>query len=140
MMKTTDIFNKKILVVDDNDLMREQLIKDLKELKFTNIVAADNVTLAKETVINSFNAGELVELILCDHHMPNNTGLDLLNFIRMSIKFNSLAYITVTSDSDRSVVLPYIAAGADSFIVKPANTKDLISKIKQVVEKRSSLY
>lgn len=129
-----ELKNKKILIVDDNDEMRNFLIENLISLGFVNIIDVNNVKSAKEKVLESFNKAESIDLILCDHHMPDNSGLELISYLRMSLKFRSLPFIAVTSDSDRSVVLPYLTAGADSFIVKPVNPRDLLSKIERIFE------
>ena len=71
--------------------------------------------------------------------MPGNTGLDFITYLRSSLKFKEISYITITSDSQLPVVLPYLSAGADSFIVKPIVEKDLYAKIVQVWTKNRVL-
>lgn len=134
----TKIANLKFLVVDDDPNMRSHLVSLLKKNSVNNILQTDNVEQAKLILQQEFDKAEPIDCILCDHHMPNNTGLDFITFVRMSMKFRQVIFITVTSDSERSVVLPYIAGGADSFIVKPAQEKDLILKISQTLAARDS--
>lgn len=129
--------DKKVLVVDDDDDLRKEVVSILQALNFKKILDVNSVTKAKEIMLEAFNEAEPIDLILCDHHMPNNTGLQFISYIRMSLKFKNVSFITITSDSDRAVVLPYIGVGADSFIVKPVNEKDLTNKILQVLKKRA---
>lgn len=139
-MQSQNVFkNKKVLVVDDNSQMRQLLTDVLKSIGFENLVETDNVNNAKEIVLEAFNQAEPFDLVLCDHHMPNNSGLELISYIKMSMKYKDMAFITVTSDSDRSVVLPYISAGVDSFVVKPVSEKDLFNKISLVFKKKAGL-
>ena len=124
--------NKQVLIVDDSKEMREHLISILNSLGVTKIVQAESVDKAKETLVAHYDNGGIFDLILCDHHMPGNVGTHFINFVRKDNKFSSISYITITSDSQRSVVLPYISAGADSFIVKPVSAEDLYNKISRV--------
>lgn len=128
--------DKKILLVDDDATIRGTLKSSLLKFGFKHISEADDVVTAKKLLLTSYDENNTFDLILCDHHMPGNTGLDFITYLRSSIKFREIAFITITSDAQRSVVLPYLSAGSDSFIVKPFNEEDLQSKIIQVWTKR----
>lgn len=128
--------NKRILVVDDDVYMRDNLKSTLIKFGVEKVVAAENATEAKKNLMAAHDQNEPFHLILCDHHMPDNTGLDFINYIRSSLKFRDISFITITSDAQRSVVLPYLSAGSDAFIVKPYDEKDLLAKITQVWLKR----
>lgn len=128
--------DKRVLVVDDDELMRNSISQILNSFDIKNIVQAPDVPTAKQIVQDAYNSEKPFDLILCDHHMPNSTGLEFLSFIRINLRYKETPYITITSDSQRTVVLPYISAGADSFIVKPVKDTDLYEKIVQVWKKR----
>lgn len=127
----------KILVVDDDSIMRASHLKMLKNLGIDRVVESDNIVKAKEILAEEFNKAEPVHLIMCDHHMPGGLGIQFITYVRTSLKFKNLGFITITSDASRPVVLPNISAGADSFIIKPVNEKDLLNKLLQVVSKRN---
>lgn len=131
--------DKRILVVDDDAIMRNTISQILNKFDLTQIVQAPDVPTAKQVVQDAYNSEKPFDLILCDHHMPNSTGLEFLSFIRINLRYKETPYITITSDSQRAVVLPYISAGADSFIVKPVKDTDLYEKIVQVWKKRKVL-
>ncbi len=128
--------DKKVLIVDDDPQMRETLTSYMRKFGLVKIFEAPDVNEAKRLLVESVTSGEPFHLVLCDHHMDQHTGLDFISYIRMSLRFSDVPFITVTSDSSRPVVLPYISAGADSFIVKPVIEKDLYNKIAQVWTKR----
>ena len=127
------------MVVDDDVLMRNQLKDTLSKFGITHVGLFDNAADAKKALMVAFEQKSEYHLILCDHHMPENTGLDFINYIRGSIKFKNIPFITLTSDAQRSIVLPYLSAGSDAFIVKPYNEQDLLAKILQVFHKRGVL-
>lgn len=131
--------DKKIMIVDDDVYMRTQLKDTLIKFGATKISDFENATDAKKALVAAYELKDEFHLILCDHHMPENTGLDFINYIRGSIKFKNIAFVTLTSDAQRSVVLPYLSAGSDAFIVKPYNEQDLLAKILQVFHKRGVL-
>lgn len=124
----------RFLIVDDNHEMRGHVVSTLKKNNFKNILEASSVSEAEKLLEQAFNSAELVDVVLCDHHMPDNTGLDFINYVKMSIKFKNVIFITITSDSSRAVVLPYIGAGADGFVVKPVSEKELLTKISQLIK------
>lgn len=127
------------MIVDDDMYMRNQLKDTLTKFGATKISHFENAADAKKALVAAFEQKDEFHLILCDHHMPENTGLDFINYIRGSIKFRNISFITLTSDAQRSVVLPYLSAGSDAFIVKPYNEQDLLAKILQVFHKRGVL-
>lgn len=128
--------NKKIMVVDDDVYMRDRLQSTLIKFGAAKVALFDNATDAKKALVAALDQKEEFHLVLCDHHMPENTGLDFINYIRNSPKFREVSFITLTSDAQRSIVLPYLSAGSDAFIVKPYNEQDLLAKILQVWHKR----
>ena len=127
---------KKILVVDDDAQMREAISSILIKIGFKKIVTAESAADAKQLLTKAYDEKDPFDLVLSDHHMPGNTGLDFISYVRASLRFKDLGFITITSDAQRSVVLPHISAGADAYIVKPVNEKDLQAKITQVWTKR----
>lgn len=128
--------DKRVLVVDDDEIMRNTISQILTGFDIKDISQAPDVATAKQIMQEAFDKEKPIHLILCDHHMPGNTGLDFITHVRMNLRYKEVPYITVTSDAQRTVVLPYISAGADSFIVKPVKDADLYEKITQVWKKR----
>lgn len=106
----------------------------LQGIGFQNILTSNSTEVAQNILQQSFKMNNPIHLILCDHHMPGKTGHDLIHFVRTNMIFRDVGYITVTSDARREVIVPYISAGADSFIVKPVNPDELKTKITQVLK------
>ena len=130
-----DLPNKRTLIVDDSEDARLHLSFALLELGISRVQQAATVADAKALMAESYKSGDPFYLVLCDHHMPGEEGDAFVRFIRNDPRFAGVSCIAVTSNSDRSLVINYLKAGADSFIIKPAEKFDLATRIRAVWQK-----
>ncbi len=118
---------KKVLVVDDSAVMRQIIKKNLKELGFGELLEAENGAAGLK------KAGEEpVDLIVSDWNMPNMTGLEFLKAVRADASLKGIAFIMVTSESDKEKIMEAVKAGVNQYIVKPFNAIQLEEKIKAI--------
>ena len=118
---------KKVLVVDDSAVMRQIIKKNLKELGFGELSEAENGAAGLK------KAGEEpVDLIVSDWNMPNMTGLEFLKAVRADASLKGIAFIMVTSESDKEKIMEAVKAGVSQYIVKPFNAIQLEEKIKAI--------
>jgi two-component system, chemotaxis family, chemotaxis protein CheY len=118
---------KKVLVVDDSAVMRQIIKKNLKELGFSVLLEAENGAAGLK------KAGEEpVDLIVSDWNMPNMTGLEFLKAVRADASLKGIAFIMVTSESDKEKIMEAVKAGVNQYIVKPFNAIQLEEKIKAI--------
>ncbi len=66
-------------------------------------------------------AGSQIELVLLDLDLPNVCGMDVLKFLKKSLKYNSVPVVILSGVCDRRVIAEAYDNGADSFIVKPVS-------------------
>ena len=118
---------KKVLVVDNSKVMRQIIMKFLKELGFSDPVEAENGVVGLKKV-----GEEQVDLIVSDWNNTSMTGLDFLKAVRADAKLKGTAFIMVTSESDKEKVLEAVKAGVNQFIVKPFNAIQLEEKINAI--------
>jgi two-component system chemotaxis response regulator CheY len=121
----------KVLVADDSALMRHVLVKILSEAGVESVVQAWDGQAAVQKV-----AEEVPDLVLMDWVMPNMTGIDAVRKIRAS--GNNVPIIMCTTEGEQNRVVDAIKAGANSFVVKPFDSKVIIAKIKETLAKVSS--
>jgi two-component system chemotaxis response regulator CheY len=121
----------KVLVADDSALMRHVLVKILSEAGVESVVQAWDGQAAVQKV-----AEEAPDLVLMDWVMPNMTGIDAVRKIRAS--GNNVPIIMCTTEGEQNRVVDAIKAGANSFVVKPFDSKTIIAKIKETLAKVSS--
>ena len=105
----------KILYVEDNladaDLLQREMVRTAPELSITLVNSIEQAILKlKEKTQTSF------ELILIDFHLPDGSGLDLLNYIRT----NRLpcAVVILTGQGDENTALAALKSGTDDYLPK----------------------
>jgi two-component system, chemotaxis family, chemotaxis protein CheY len=119
--------DKKALVVDDSKLIRQNIMKCLKELGFSETMEAENGAAGLKKL-----GEEPIDLIISDWINPGMTGLEFLKAVRADAKLKGTAFIMVTSESDKEKVMEAIQAGVNQFIVKPFNAMQLEEKINAI--------
>jgi CheY-like chemotaxis protein len=119
-----------VLIIDDTAAMRKFIKSGLEE-HFSEInvnVAVDG----REAVIKLEHHS--YDLVLCDWELPDLTGDEILQWVRVHPIINHTPFIMLSSKRDRSSVTRAIRGGVSSYIVKPFNIGSLIQKVTAVVE------
>ena len=122
-----DYKDKKALVVDDSKLIRQNIMKVLKDLGFGVTMGAENGAVGLKKL-----GKESVDLIVSDWINPGMTGLEFLKAVRADVKLKGIAFIIVTSQGNKEIVMKAVQAGVSQFIVKPFNTIQLEEKINAI--------
>ena len=115
-----------ILVVDDDDRIRDLVKQYLEENDFI-------VTSAKD----AFDAKEKIEIIkfdiiVLDIMMPGKSGLSLTKEIKQD---NSTPIILLTAKGETQDRIKGLESGADDYLGKPFEAKELLLRIKNILEK-----
>ncbi|ATC64542.1 DNA-binding response regulator [Nibricoccus aquaticus] len=114
---------KKILVVDDEAIMRRNLGKILRLENFDVHEAGDGregVELART---------QLPDLILCDISMPLMDGHAVLKALREIPHTARIPFIFLTARGEHSDVRSGMTLGADDYLIKPVGVADLLAAI-----------
>ena len=125
-----DNFIAHILVVDDDDGIRSLVKKYLNENNFL-ITTADNAENAKKKI-------ELIkfDLIILDIMMPGKSGLE---FIQENKKKLETPIILLTAKGEPSERIEGLEIGADDYLPKPFEPKELILRIKNILNKTNKI-
>ena len=122
-------FSGHILVVDDDDGIRDLVKQHLTENNFL-ITTAKNAEEAKEKIsIIKF------DLIVLDIMMPGKTGLEFT--LENKDKINT-PIILLTARSEATERIKGLEVGADDYLPKPFEPKELILRIKNILNKTKS--
>jgi CheY-like chemotaxis protein len=123
--KAPNIGNKKVLVVDDNEDIRN-LISIILNGESYNVLAVESGTEALE-IYQEFKP----ELILLDIMMPGISGFEVLEKIRdiRNSKLSSVPIVMITAKSLTDDIDRAIKLGATSYIVKPFRAESLKQKV-----------
>lgn len=106
----------RVLVVDDDPVMRELAAAKLAEAGYVADGAADGAA-----GLAAARAGEPPILIITDVDMPGLSGFDLTRALRADSALNSVPVIVITGSEHPNAVEEAFAAGATSFLAKPIN-------------------
>jgi len=115
--------NERILIIDDDDLMRTVTTKVLTQAGY-NIVQASN----GKTGVGLVSQIK-PDLILCDVMMPELDGYDVLQMLSKNQETASIPFIFLTSKNDPLDFRKGMQLGADDYIIKPVNSTELISSV-----------
>ena len=119
-----------ILLVDDEDLLREGVREILEMSDYTVIEARDGEEVLSLFAINN------VDLVISDIVMPNMDGVDFVSRLRES--FPDVPILTISGGS-RVVSARFgldsaLLSGANASLTKPFNAKQLLEKVQQLLE------
>ncbi|MBS4079931.1 MULTISPECIES: response regulator [Pseudomonas] len=124
-----------VLVVDDASFIRDLVKKCLRNY-FPGIRTEDAINGKKAQAMLT---KEAFDLVLCDWEMPEMSGLELLTWCREQDNLKTMPFIMVTSRGDKENVVQAIQAGVSGYVSKPFTNEQLLTKVKQALNKIGKL-
>jgi CheY-like chemotaxis protein len=118
----------KLLLADDNPLMRDLVSKSLEP--FCEVVIANDGADALLKVID-----EPPDVILCDYKMPGLDGRQLFEKLRGREATRHIPFLFMASRTDIEEKLRPMVDGVEDFIAKPFLAKDLVRMTKKIVDR-----
>ena len=116
----------RVLVVDDDDTVREVLRRYLTRDGHEVIEAADGIT-----GLGLVRSGH-PDLVVLDLMLPGMDGLEVCREIRRTSSIPVIMLTALGQESDRVVGLEY---GADDYVVKPFSPRELALRVSRVLER-----
>ena len=127
---------KAILIVDDDDLIRDQLMKELKR-NFFNTYIANNGVSALDIIEQ-----EEIDIMLLDIKLPDMNGLDVLKETK-KLK-PDCEIVVITGFGTREIAVQSLRRGAIDYIEKPINLDELFAALgraqEKLIERKELLY
>lgn len=124
--------NVRILIVDDDPDIRDILKITLSEENFDVVEATDGEEALKQI------ASKAPNLVLLDYKIPKIDGREVCRRVKKDILLRHLPIIMVTGKGDISDKVGGLDAGADDYIVKPFEPKELLARIRMVLRRTES--
>jgi putative two-component system response regulator len=118
----------RILIADDEPIIREVLYRKLIAAGFTCYKAVDGNDAMQQ--LGSY----IIDLILLDINMPGKSGIDVLK--QSQEKYPDVAVIMVTSMSEIETAINAMKLGASDYLIKPIDQKLLLMSIERALERR----
>ncbi|QZY53612.1 Na-translocating system protein MpsC family protein [Crassaminicella profunda] len=127
MKKKSILYNLKVLYVEDEEMIREELASFIKRRVGKLYIAVDG-----EDGLMKFNEYE-PDLIITDLKMPKMNGLEMAKKIRNIDQTCPIIVITAISDVDS--IINTIDVGIDKYIIKPIDTRELVATMERAALK-----
>ena len=119
-----------ILVVDDEPIVREVVVRYLRREGYRTLEAGDG-DLAK-TLVES----ERPDLVVLDLMLPGADGLSVCRWIRAR---GSLPIIMLTARGEEADRIVGLEVGADDYVTKPFSPRELAARVRTVLRRSSPL-
>ena len=119
---------KRILIVDDEKNIRELLKFNLENEGYKTIEAVDG----KEALEK---ADQSIDLVILDLMLPEIDGLNVCKKIRNDDQLGDLPIIMLTAKSEDIDRIIGLELGADDYITKPFNMRELVARVKALLRR-----
>jgi two-component system, OmpR family, phosphate regulon response regulator PhoB len=127
------LYNKKILLVEDEDITLKIIKKQFQEEYNVKIFEAKSVSEAKNVIEDN-----KPDLIILDRNLTKlNDGMDVLKFVRSEPKYKDIGVIILTSNDNIEAIDQAYELQADEYIVKPFMPHSLKQRVMAVLRRVS---
>lgn len=123
---------KRILVVDDDEAIRGAVASGLRLYGYNICTASSAVEALAQLEY------QLPDLVLLDINMPGIDGLELCSQIREDPRWNYLPIIFLSALSEQQSKLTAYTVGADDYLCKPFDMRELNVRIKAVLRRSTT--
>jgi two-component system phosphate regulon response regulator OmpR len=120
---------EKILIVDDDVRLRRLLERFLEEQGY-RVRAVENVE-----QMDRLLSRELFNLVVLDLMLPGEDGLSACN--RLREQGNAMPIIMLTAKGDEASRIQGLEQGADDYLAKPFNPRELLARIRAVLRRQA---
>lgn len=121
---------KNILIVDPNESTRKMLKSIIRDLKFKDIIEAENISDAIQKL-----SAEKIDIIISDSNLPNLSVFDFLHKVRADNTCKKVHFIILITEAELKNTPSTIDSDAYDVIVKPFNVNTIHDKIKFIMSR-----
>ncbi|MBE9524638.1 MAG: response regulator [Chloroflexi bacterium] len=121
---TIPILSKKVLIVDDNNEVRDTISQYLQIENYLVLQARDGVDALN--ILEKFTP----DIILSDIKMPRMDGIELYKNIRQKHQWLTIPFLFLTADNSPQSIRLGRELGVEDYLTKPISPKELVSAIR----------
>ena len=115
--------SKKVLIIEDHDEIRSNIVEILKMAMYT-VIEAENGKIGMEMALK-----HIPDIILCDIMMPELDGFGVLYLLNKHNETANIPFIFLTAKAEHSDLRKGMELGADDYLVKPFDDMELLNAI-----------
>ena len=121
----------KALVVDDNAAIRDivRLTLERSGLGLSVVIAEDGQRALELAEV------ERPDIVILDVQMPSMDGFEVCRRLRSDVRTAFVPVLLLTAQTDEESVAQGFAAGADDYVTKPFRRRDLLTRIRRMLER-----
>lgn len=123
------MFKKKILIIEDTEFMTK-LISDVLKKAGYEVISASNGPNGIQKVRE-----EKPDLVILDVIMPGMNGFEVCKILRDDESNNLMPIIMLTAQENEDDKLEGLEIGADDYIIKPFNSRELVSRVRNTLKR-----
>lgn len=121
--------SRRVLVVDDEEIVRSLLQQIVKEAGYDVVTAASGQEALDKVSRMNINA------VFLDVNMPGISGIDVLR--ELTANWPDICVIMATGVADTQTAVEAMKLGAYGYITKPFNRNDIVLALQRAIEKRA---
>jgi DNA-binding response OmpR family regulator len=130
----TSVSHTRVLVVDDDAVVRTLTVRLLEQLGYATVDARDGVE-----ALARLDEWPDIALVVLDLHMPRLDGRAVLAHLRGHERHASLPVIVLTSDDGPETEVLLMDAGADDYICKPFDRERFAARVRATLRRSGRL-
>lgn len=120
---------KTILIVDDEEPIRQLIKYNLEREGFKTLQACNSIKALEKTL------SEKIDLIILDLMLPDMSGLEVCRILKNDAKTTCIPVVMVTAKTEDADIVYGLEIGADDYVTKPFSPKILIARVKSVLRR-----
>ena len=128
-MRNQNIIKPSVLVVED-ELFIQSILNEILSVNYEVTIFSNGMD-----GLNFLQSGNITDIILSDLNVPSLDGFSSLEQVRNSGFFKSIPFIILSGKDDIEIKLKCLDAGADDFLTKPFNPKELDARLKNILRR-----
>ena len=128
-MSTTESEKAKVMVVEDDHFM-QAILNEYLGTKYA-VKVVDNGLDA----LAILQQGDLPHLVISDLNVPKLNGMELIAQVKASDFFKSIPIMILSGEDSSETRIKCLNAGADDYVVKPFNPKELEARINVILRR-----
>lgn len=122
--------SNQILVVDDDAVTARFIASLLSEHGYDVLIAEDGAYALE--LVGSYE----LALVVCDLVMPYRDGYSVLRAIRQNEKLHDLPVLLLSMRDREEDIVKGLEEGADDYVIKPFNARELLARIRKILNRK----